>query len=112
MRTEFDFDEIGKRTPYRTPDGFFDEARRRVMAEVGVKPRRKNASRLRLVVITALATAAIVAGLFFIPSFLGGMVSTPVTADVTSHSDTWIHNLSDDQLDELLTLADNDLFLD
>ena len=24
MKKDFDFDDIGKRTPYRTPDGFFE----------------------------------------------------------------------------------------
>ena len=25
MKKDFDFDDIGKRTPYRTPDGFFED---------------------------------------------------------------------------------------
>ena len=25
MKKEFDFDDIGKKTPYRVPEGFFDE---------------------------------------------------------------------------------------
>ena len=33
----FDFDDIGKRTPYRTPDGFFEDVQQKVMERAGVK---------------------------------------------------------------------------
>ena len=28
MKKEFDFDDIGQKTPYRVPEGFFDEMQR------------------------------------------------------------------------------------
>ena len=31
MKKDFDFDDIGKRTPYRTPEGFFEDVQRKVM---------------------------------------------------------------------------------
>lgn len=31
MKDTFDFDKIGKRMPYRTPDGFFDKMEEDVM---------------------------------------------------------------------------------
>lgn len=34
MEKEFDFDKIGKRMPYQTPDGFFDEMEENVWNEV------------------------------------------------------------------------------
>lgn len=34
MEKEFDFDKIGKRMPYQTPDGFFDEMEANVWNEV------------------------------------------------------------------------------
>lgn len=37
MKKDFDFDDIGKRTPYRTPDGFFEDVQRKVMERAGVK---------------------------------------------------------------------------
>ena len=30
MKKDFDFDDIGKKTPYRVPEGFFDEMQREV----------------------------------------------------------------------------------
>ena len=35
MKKDFDFDDIGKRTPYRTPDGFFEDVQRKVMERAG-----------------------------------------------------------------------------
>lgn len=40
MKKDFDFDDIGKRTPYRTPDGFFEDVQRKVMERAGVKQQR------------------------------------------------------------------------
>jgi hypothetical protein len=120
MKTDFDFDEIGKRTPYRTPDGFFEDAQRQVMERVGIHRHRHRLSRVKLVALTALATAAIVSGLMWMPTALQGTsgqdeVATRMLADEgtqgTDASDTWIQSLSDEQLSELLSLSDNDLFL-
>lgn len=39
MKKEFDFDDIGKKTPYRVPEGFFDEMQRNVRKHTyGSKP--------------------------------------------------------------------------
>lgn len=120
MKADFDFDEIGKRTPYRTPNGFFEEAQRQVMERVGIHRRYPRLSRLKLVVLTALATAAIVSGLMLVPMVLQGTSgqddgATRMLADEgtqgTDASDAWIQSLSDEQLSELLSLSDNDLFL-
>ena len=42
MKKDFDFDDIGKRTPYTTPDGFFEDVQRKVMERTGVKQQRKS----------------------------------------------------------------------
>ena len=34
MKKDFDFDDIGKRTPYRTPEGFFEYADHRCLVDV------------------------------------------------------------------------------
>ena len=31
MNKEFDFDDIGKKPPYRTPDNFFEDMQQKVM---------------------------------------------------------------------------------
>ncbi len=67
MEKEFDFNSIGKRTPYRVPDGFFDQLEADVMNVVAQEPAMKAARRvswIRRAVRAAVATAAVV-GLFF-----------------------------------------------
>ena len=36
MKKEFDFDDIGKKTPYRVPEGFFDGSIRMVASRRGI----------------------------------------------------------------------------
>ena len=38
MEKEFDFNQVGKRMPYKVPDGFFDSMEAGVWAEIGRKP--------------------------------------------------------------------------
>ncbi len=40
MKETFDFSKIGKRMPYRTPQGFFDTLEENVWAEVGKKEKK------------------------------------------------------------------------
>ena len=57
MKKDFDFDDIGKRTPYRTPDGFFEDVQRKVMERAGVKQQRK--SHMKLIISTVIPMAAV-----------------------------------------------------
>ena len=66
MKKDFDFDDIGKRTPYTTPDGFFEDVQRKVMERTGVKQQRK--SHMKLIISTVVAIAAVLAGILFVPS--------------------------------------------
>ena len=123
MNTDFDFDNIGKRTPYRTPEGFFDEMQRNVMQRVCGKQRRKR--RLTMIISTALAMAAILTGFLFIPSFYQNpdTIIVPTSERVLaieknnttvgdqSQADKWIKELSDEELEELVNFSENDVFL-
>ena len=71
MKKEFDFEKIGKRMPYQTPDGFFDEMESNIWNEVkgdllgkasdeDVGNDTKKYSRLR-VLVSALSIAASIA---------------------------------------------------
>ncbi len=67
MKKEFDFNSIGKRTPYRVPDGFFDELDRQIMTSVQEPSAPRSTRRIpwiRTALKTVAATAAVV-GLFF-----------------------------------------------
>lgn len=71
MENNFDFDSIGKRTPYRVPDGLFDTMSNNVLQRIGSEatsapvqahaaPRTKP-RRTRRLLVWAAAAAAVVA---------------------------------------------------
>ena len=110
MKKDFDFDDIGKRTPYRTPDGFFEDMQRRVMERAGVKQRRK--SHLKLIVSAVVTMAAILAGFLFVPSLRQiNDVKSPSSilavdrSNGTDAVDKWIKELSDEELEELVSFS-------
>ena len=78
---EFDFDKIGKRMPYTTPDGFFDKLEDEIWKDVRndcqkekndktatIKPRqaRSKATKTRLIIRSVIAAAAAIALLLVI----------------------------------------------
>ena len=65
MEKDFDFNKIGKNTPYSTPEGFFDDMQKKILstAERNIRKRRK----VKFVVISMLAVAAAFAGFVFFP---------------------------------------------
>ncbi len=40
MNRDFDFDDIGKRMPYKTPESFFEDNRRRILKHTCGEERR------------------------------------------------------------------------
>ena len=118
MDKDFDFDNIGKQIPYRTSDNFFEEVQRKVMEQTGITQRRKRC-RLHMIVATTFAAVAVLAGLLFVPSFLPAdspLSDTKVLAidNVTlsvDPVDKWIKNISDEELEELVSFSENDIFL-
>ena len=113
MKKDFDFDDIGKRTPYRTPDGFFEDVQRKVMERTGVKQQRK--SHMKLIISTVVAIAAVLTGILFVPSLRQmdevKSSSSKVLANGTESVDKWIKELSDEELEELVSFSENDIFL-
>lgn len=57
MKTEFDFDKIGKREPYSVPDGFYGSLESRIKASANV-PRKGRRIWRRAVIGTSTAAAA------------------------------------------------------
>lgn len=118
MKKDFDFDDIGKRTPYRTPEGFFEDMQRKVIERTGMKQQRK--SHLTLIVSTIVATAAIIAGILFIPSLhqsdlpvstSSNVLAIESTSTTTDAEDKWIIELTDEELEELVNFSEIDIFL-
>lgn len=118
MNKDFDFDDIGKQTPYRTPDGFFEDIQRKVMERTIGKRQRK--SHTKLILSTVVAIAAVLAGILFVPS-VRQMDNAPSTSsDVLAIDrsngaesvDIWITELSDEELEELVSFSENDIFFE
>jgi hypothetical protein len=65
MIKDFDFEKIGKKTPYFTPEGFFDDMQNKILCTAEKNIRRRK--RMKITVLTMLAAAAIIAGMVFIP---------------------------------------------
>lgn len=72
MEKEFDFNRVGKRMPYRAPEGFLDEMEvnvwKEVQSELHQKHKRKT-FRLRVIAVS-MAVAASIALLLMFPPFL------------------------------------------
>ena len=56
MDKDFDFDNIGKRTPYRTPENFFEEAQHKILERTVGEQRRNR--RLKRIIPAVIAVAA------------------------------------------------------
>lgn len=55
MEKKFDFNQIGKRMPYSTPDNFFDKLEKEVKASL---PSERNNKRTHILTISVLSIAA------------------------------------------------------
>lgn len=59
MGKDFDFDQIGKRMPYRTPEGFLDEMEADIWEKVqGELPQKQKRRTYRLGILAASMAAA------------------------------------------------------
>ena len=64
MEKEFDFKNIGKRMPYRTPDGFFGKMQKQVLERTQAE-RFNRQNRIKLIIGATLAIAAVMLGVSF-----------------------------------------------
>ncbi len=114
MNRDFDFDDIGKKTPYRVPEAFFDNLQQEVLRRSGVRRR----FRLRPTVVwAACVAAAFVAGLVFMPLFApeaqpeDAVSASTGTVAMANAGDKWIYEMSDEELEELAGFSEYDMFL-
>lgn len=119
MNKKFDFDEIGKRMPYRTPETFFEDNRREILDRTcGEEPPKRN--RFHVIIPAMLVAAALLTGILFMPLFHEDSdISEPsdfvLMAETESGNsemmDNAIASLSDEELQELAELSETDIFL-
>ena len=108
MEKDFDFDRIGKRMPYKTPEGFLDELEANVWREVQAElpqMHKRNIHRLRIFVGAAAVAASIALLLVFNPF-------TPKEQTIGfSQVEQAFVNLSQEDQAYMLTVYQEDIFL-
>lgn len=113
MKRDFNFENIGKRMPYSTPDGFFDELEENIWKEVAPQsaalsaqqPARKH-GKLRALTKVMLGIAA-AAVLLFVVNMNLYKADAATTADIEEA----FSQLSTDDQDFLLNVYQDDVFL-
>ena len=108
MEKEFDFNRIGKRMPYKTPEGFLDEMEANVWKEVQhefPKTHKRKTFRLR-VFAGAMAVAASIALLFVFHPF-----SPKEETDSFSHVEQAFANLSPEDQAYMLAVYQEAIFM-
>lgn len=118
MKDTFDFDKIGKRMPYRTPDGFFDKMEEDVMSRLkeqdplfNAKVTMKKSVCSYKLIVRLLASVAAVA---IIALVIGSVLKEEKSSSVVGTVDLIqaFNQLDDaDQL-ELLSTYQSDVFMD
>lgn len=119
MEKDFNFEDIGKQTPYRAPEGFFDKMQERIMEQT-LKKKDKKPFRLKLVLTTVLSAAALLAGVLFLASPPSDtnelssnslLVSTHLSTSYSEAMDQYVEDMSDEELAEWIEFSENDVFM-
>ena len=100
MESNFDFNKIGKRMPYTTPDGFFDSL------ETDILKRSKTKSHKSVIItLSSLAAAACIASVVL----LSDIFDKPQVG--IENVDTAFASLSEQDHDFLLDVYSDDVFI-
>lgn len=108
---DFDFDKIGKATPFVTPDGFYGNMQDKVMSKIRSEKRRKL--NLKILTVSTVSVAAMLGGIMFIPQDEQTAVTPSQDKMIvqTSNMDNTISNMSDEEFDQWMQISENDIFM-
>ena len=117
---KFDFDQVGKRMPYSTPEGFFKEMEANILEQVKddkqvpVRRQLKKRPLMKVIWTAAMAVAASVAVLLVLNiDFMAPRSSLPSQADNEMQAvDQAFAQLSSADQAYLLNVYQEDVFLD
>ena len=116
MNKNFDFNEIGKRTPFRTPEGFFEKMQAETLKRVVEEKQKTKIYRLKWGVSLALATAAMLCGFLFLPNTQTPNTHQPASANWVAQThgndvmDLYVQELTDEELEAWIEFSENDIF--
>ena len=115
MSKDFDFNEIGKRTPFRTPEGFFERMQAETLMRAAQEKRKKKLFRLKWGVSVALAAAAMLCGFIFLPNTQEKPLEQPASVEWMAQTtddvmELYLQSLSDEELENWIEFSENDIF--
>ena len=115
MNKDFDFNEVGKRMPFRTPEGFFEKMQAETLARVEAEKRKKKLYRLRIGITAVLSAAAIWCGaMFFFPTQMSDPVQqgfeNELLANVEDPMELYLQQMSDEELEAWIEFSENDIY--
>ena len=115
MNKDFDFNEVGKRMPFRTPEGFFEKMQAETLARVEAEKRKKNLYRLKIGITAVLSAAAIWCGaMFFFPTQTADPVQqvfeNELLANVEDPMELYLQQMSDEELEAWIEFSENDIY--
>ena len=108
MEKNFDFERIGKRMPYKTPEGFFDEMEANIWKEAqsGLRQTHKRKPYRLRILAGAMAVAASIALLVVFNTF-----SPEKQADGFSNVEQAFGRLSQEDQAYMLAVYQEDIFM-
>ena len=116
MSKDFDFNEMGKRTPFRTPEGFFERMQAETLMRVAQEKRKKKLLKLKWGVSVALAVAAMLCGFIFLPHTQEkpleqtGRIEWMAQTSDDDVMELYLESLSDEELENWIEFSENDIF--
>lgn len=102
MKEFKEIDNIGKRLPYTTPEGFFEEQQATIMARIADRTPKADTHRVRTLALWSVAIAASVAI---------ALVAILPANTPKNDFDKMLAQLTDEQCNSLVASYTHDLFL-
>lgn len=108
MEKKFDFNQIGKRMPYTTPDNFFDKLEKEVKASL---PSERKNLHARIITMSVLSIAASLLLLFGISTTINnkGYDAKKEQYNMATVEKAF-NNLDDDDQNALINIYQDDVF--
>lgn len=107
MEKKFDFNQIGKRMPYTTPDNFFDKLEKEVKASL---PSERKNQHARIITMSVLSIAASLLLLFGISTTINNKGDDAKKEQYNMAVEKAFNNLDDDDQNALINIYQDDVF--
>lgn len=108
MEKKFDFNQIGKRMPYSTPDNFFDKLEKEVKASL---PSERKNQHTRIITMSVLSIAASLLLLFGISTTINNKGDDAKKEQYNMAAvEKAFNNLDDDDQNALINIYQDDVF--